>query len=211
MATPISDPRPSFLVGIAGGTASGKTTLATRVAERLGEQCLLISHDRYYRDVPTPIGHNYDSPDALDNALLSQNLQALARGQHTRLPIYDFSTHSRSQETEAIQPCPVVIVEGILILAIPTLRELFHFTVFVEAEEEIRLNRRISRDQADRGRSREQILAQYHQTVKPMHELHVAPSQKGVDLLLRGDGSLEGAEAQLFEAITHYSGLPPAC
>ena len=181
----------SHLIGIAGGTASGKTTLAKWLCKRLGERCLLISHDRYYFDVSNPIGHNYDAPEALDNQRLIHNLSELSRGEATELPIYDFATHSRAVETQRVNPRPIVLVEGILVLAIPEIRALLDHTVFVDAEEDIRLKRRVERDQQKRGRTLDQILNQYKQTVKPMHDQHVEPSKKGVDLLLRGDEDFE--------------------
>ena len=198
-------PPRSLLVGIAGGTSSGKTTLATWLDERLGDRCLLISHDRYYLDVENPIGHNYDAPEALDNARLIHNLRELGSGRATTLPVYDFSTHSRALETEQVEPAPIVLVEGILVLAVPGLRELFDYTVYVDTAEDIRLARRVERDQRKRGRSIDQILFQYHQTVKPMHDQHVEPSKSGVDLLLRGDGSFEEAAERLLKAILAYS------
>jgi uridine kinase len=195
-------PLRSQLFGIAGGTASGKTTLAQWLAQKLGDRCLLISHDRYYFDVSNPIGHNYDAPQALDNGRLIRNLSELSRGEATELPVYDFATHSRTAKTERVNPHPIVVVEGILVLAIPEIRTLFDYTVFVDAEEGIRLKRRVERDQ----HTREQILAQYQQTVKPMHDQHVEPSKAGVDLLLRGDGNFEETANALFRAVSNYSG-----
>ena len=200
----MAQPR-SLLIGIAGGTASGKTTLAEWLKKRLGVRCLLISHDRSYLDVETPLGPNYDAPEALDNQRLIQNLSELARGENTELPVYDFSTHSRREETEHVEPAPIVLVEGILVLAIPELRALFDHTIFVDAQEEIRLERRVARDQRKRGRSLEQILAQYDETVKPMHIQHVEPSKEGVDLLLRGDSNFDDAATKLYEAVCDYS------
>jgi uridine kinase len=192
---------PELIVGIAGGTASGKTTLAKRIAASLGERCLLISHDLYYLDVRNPAGHNYDAPEALDNALLAEHLDLLAAGKPAPLPIYDFSTHKRQAEVQWVQPTPVVLLEGILILAIPEIRERCSLKVFVQAPEAIRLERRIARDKNKRGRSRESVLAQYRQTVEPMHRIHVAPSAGGVDLLLSGTGAIEDAENRLMEAL----------
>ena len=195
----------SLLIGIAGGTASGKTTLAKWLHNRLGERCLLISHDRYYFDVDNPIGHNYDAPEALDNQRLIENLSELALGKSTELPVYDFATHSRAQNTESAVPAPIVLVEGILVLAIPELRALFDHTIFVDACEELRLERRVTRDQQKRGRTLQQILDQYNQTVKPMHDLHVEPSKSGVDLLLRGDEQFEETADKLYRAVLRYS------
>ena len=137
---------PELIVGIAGGTASGKTTLAKRIASSLGEQCLLISHDLYYLDVPHPVGHNYDAPEALDNGLLVEHLDLLAAGQSAPLPNYDFARHQRLPDPSWTEPAAIVLLEGILILAIPEIRSRCGLKVFVEAPEDIRLERRIQRD-----------------------------------------------------------------
>ncbi len=205
MATPISDQPHSLFLGIAGGTASGKTSLSTWLAKHLGDRCLLISHDRYYYDVLNPIGHNYDAPESLDNARLIENLRQLRAGRPTDLPVYDFSSHSRLSETETVHPAPVIVVEGILILAIPEIRALFDRTIFVDAPEHLRLSRRIERDQQKRGRSREQVIAQYEQTVKPMHDRYVEPSRENVDLLLDGAGEFRKAAEALYAAVASYS------
>jgi uridine kinase len=198
---------PNIIVGLAGGTASGKTTLAKRIAERFGDHCLLISHDLYYLDVPNPKGHNYDSPTALDNDLLASHLDLLAAGKPAPLPVYNFATHSRQEAVNWVKPAPIVLLEGILILAIPALRQRCNYTVFVNAPDELRLERRITRDMAQRGRSREDVLAQYEATVRPMHELHVGPSATGVDLNLNGAGRIEDEEAILFQQIQSIAEL----
>ena len=195
---------PKIIVGMAGGTASGKSTLARSLAESLGENCLLINHDRYYFDVANPVGHNYDAPEALDNALLIEHIKLLKTGQSAPLPVYDFKTHSRSKEVEISTPTPVVIVEGILVLAIPELRSLFGLTVFVEASESVRLERRIHRDLKKRGRTRDSVMAQYRKTVQPMHDVHVQPSATGVDLTLSGEGPIQEAKTSLITAIQPY-------
>ena len=189
---------------MAGGTASGKSTLAHNLASRLGANCLLINHDRYYFDVENPIGHNYDAPKALDNDLLIEHLKLLKEGQPAPLPIYDFATHTRQQEVDLSPPAPVIIVEGILVLAIPVLRSLFRLTVFVEASETVRLERRISRDLKKRGRTRQSVMDQYQKTVQPMHALHVQPSAVGVDLQLSGEGSIESETTRLIAALNPY-------
>ena len=195
---------PKIIVGMAGGTASGKSTLARSLAESLGENCLLINHDRYYFDVANPVGHNYDAPEELDNALLIEHIKLLKTGQSAPLPVYDFKTHSRSKEVEISTPTPVVIVEGILVLAIPELRSLFGLTVFVEASESVRLERRIHRDLKKRGRTRDSVMAQYRKTVQPMHDVHVQPSATGVDLTLSGEGPIQEAKTSLITAIQPY-------
>lgn len=201
MAQPPRASSPTLIVGLAGGTASGKTTLAKRIAARFGSRCLLISHDLYYLDVADPRAHNYDAPAALDNELLAAHLDLLAQGSAAPLPVYDFSTHSRTQAVNWVEPAPIVLLEGILILAIERLRERCDWTAFVHAPSEVRLARRIERDMAQRGRSRTEVLEQYEKTVRPMHELHVAPSALGVDLNLNGAGKLEEEEDKLYQSI----------
>ena len=144
-----------FLVGMAGGTASGKSTIARALADRLGpERLLLVGHDRYYFDVPEPQGHNYDHPDALDNALLRSHLLALKAGEETELPVYEFRNHRRQETCERVSPRPVILVEGILVLSLPELVECFDLCVWVEASEATRLERRVERDMRSRGRTR---------------------------------------------------------
>ncbi len=201
MAQPPRVKSPNLFVGLAGGTASGKTTLARRIATRLGPQCLLISHDLYYLDVLEPKGHNYDAPEALDNSLLAAHLDLLAQGQPVPLPIYDFATHTRLKTVNWVDPAPIILLEGILILSIKALRKRCDLTVFVHAPEALRLARRIDRDMAQRGRSRADVLHQYESTVRPMHDLHVAPSAAGVGLSLNGAGDIESEEEKLLEAL----------
>ncbi len=191
---------PSLLVGIAGGTASGKTTLARRLAQQRSD-VLLLTHDRYYLDVSDPVGHNYDHPDALDNALLVSHLRGLIAGRVIEAPDYDFASHCRRPVGVDVAPQPIVLVEGILVLAIPELRELFGFTVFVDAPDELRLSRRIARDRAQRGRTEASVLEQYRATVAPMHTQYVAPSARGVDLLLDGAGDIGVELSRLNEGL----------
>jgi uridine kinase len=196
---------------MAGGTASGKTTLARRVAQQMGAaQCLPIAHDRYYFDVPDPSVHNYDHLDALDSGLLASHLAKLKAGESASLPVYDFASHIRLREVETVHPAPVVLVEGILVLAEPALNALFDLRVFVEAEESVRLERRVARDMASRGRSRAQVLHQYQSTVAPMHARFVGPSARHAELVVSGEGDLEEALEIVLEAITRLlSPLPP--
>ena len=172
------------IVLIAGGTASGKTTIAKEVAHRI--DAVLIHHDRYYKDIPHPRGYNFDEPDALDNMLLAQHIRQLKNGQSADLPIYDFPTHSRLPQTETIQPRPIIIIEGILVLSDPELRSLGDLCVFVDAPADIRLTRRIRRDVLERGRDVESVLEQYLNTVRPMHNIHIAPCQEYTSVLLDG-------------------------
>ena len=187
-----------FLVGMAGGTASGKSTIARALADRLGPECLLlVGHDRYYLDVPEPQGHNYDHPDALDNALLRSHLLALKGGQEAELPVYEFRSHRRQETFERVSPRPVILVEGILVLSLPELVECFDLCVWVEASEATRLKRRVDRDLRSRGRTLESVIAQYRNSVEPMHRAHVSRGRGVAELVLSGEGSLEDSLAQI--------------
>ena len=177
------------IVGIAGGTASGKSTLARAVAEATG--ALHILHDRYYFTLPEafrerPSTYNFDHPVALDTERLIENLASLRAGQSASLPVYDFKTHTRAPELEEVAPHPIVLVEGILAFSEPRLCELMDLQLFVDAPADIRLMRRIRRDLQKRGRTIEAVLEQYERTVRPMHEAFVAPTQAGADLVLDG-------------------------
>jgi uridine kinase len=176
----------------------------------MGEaSCLPIAHDRYYFDVPDPSVHNYDHPDALDSSLLATHLAQLKAGEPASLPVYDFSNHARLPEVESVRPAPVVLVEGILVLAEPDLNALFDLRVFVKAEESLRLERRVARDMANRGRSREQVMLQYQATVAPMHARFVGPSVRHADLVVSGEGDLEETLAAVVEAINRLLSPPP--
>ncbi len=195
---------------MAGGTASGKNTLARRVAQHMGAaQCLPIAHDRYYFDVPDPSVHNYDHPDALDSSLLATHLAQLKAGEPASLPVYDFSTHTRLPDVEPVRPAPVVLVEGILVLAEPELNALWDLRVFVEADESVRLERRVARDMASRGRSRAHVLHQYQATVAPMHARFVGPSAHHADLVVSGEADLEETLEVVLKAITRLLSPPP--
>ena len=172
------------IVLITGGTASGKTTIAKDLAKRI--DAVLIHHDRYYKDIPHPRGYNFDEPDALDNMLLAKHIRQLKAGQAANLPIYDFPTHSRLPQTETITPRPIIIIEGILVMSDPELRALGDLCVFVDAPADIRLTRRIRRDVLERGRDVESVLEQYLNTVRPMHNIHIAPCQEYTSILLDG-------------------------
>ena len=185
----------SLLVGIAGGSGSGKTTLAMAVAQALPPgQVVVIPHDAYYRDLghlpfQARIGCNFDEPAALDNERLVGDLQRLRVGRAIARPNYDFATHARLAETTRVAATPVVIVEGILVLAIPALCALLDWKVFVDTSEATRLARRIERDMAERGRTREGAEAQYLRQTRPMHELHVEPSRGQADRVVSGESS----------------------
>lgn len=188
------------VVGIGGGTASGKTSVARVAAERLGPRCLLVAHDRYYHPKATmPVPGNFDHPDALDTGMLLRDLGRLRDGQPVDLPAYDFASHDRMPQSrwDHAPARPIVVVEGILVLAIPELRDTFDLRVFVDAPDDLRLVRRIRRDTTERGRSVHDVLDQYERTVRPMHERWVAPSRAHADLVLDGTSPPVHSVAQL--------------
>lgn len=189
--------RRPFVVGIAGGTASGKTTLAQLACERIG--AALLTHDRYYRDADAST--NFDHPDALETPRLVADLDRLRDGHPVDLPIYDFPTHRRVAATDRLVPGPILVVEGILVLSDPALRARFDLCVFMEAAADVRLIRRLRRDIAERGRSLECVLAQYLATVRPMHEAYVQPSAAHAALVLDGERPIEGELERLLRAL----------
>ena len=191
-----------FLVGVAGGTASGKTTITRRAAAALGAP--VLTHDRYYLDAPNPRGHDFDRPESLETPLLVAHVAALARGEAVDVPVYAFATHSRQTETERIEPAPVIFVEGILVLAEPAL--VFDLRVFVHADDDLRLARRIRRDVAERGRTWDDVLRQWFETVRPAHVKHVAPSAATAHLVLDGERPTDETVAQLLAAIATSTG-----
>ena len=191
-----------MLVLMGGGTASGKTSIATEYAAQIDD--LLIHHDRYYKDIPHPLGYNFDEPDALDNSLLAQHMALLQAGFPAKLPKYDFPSHSRLLETEIVYPKPIIIIEGILVLAIPELVQYADICVFVDAPSDIRLCRRLKRDVLERQRSIESVLAQYLNTVRPMHNLHIEPSKSKAHVKLDGTVPIEQSVRQLSDYVSGY-------
>ena len=185
-----------FVLAVAGGTASGKSTLADAIKAKLGSRALSITHDLYYKTAPPKLGdgrlYNYDHPDALDSILLAEHLGDLKRGQGVVLPRYDFVTSVQVLNATPVEPRPVILVDGILILAEPILREHFDFVVFVEAPDDVRLGRRVRRDTTDRGQTLDYVLDQYLDTVKPMHDEFVAPSVKHAHIVLDGTKPVDG-------------------
>lgn len=183
-----------LVVGIAGGTGSGKTTVAHKLAAAMPPgRCITIEHDAYYRDQ----GHlsfeertkiNYDHPASLESDLLAQHLAELRAGRAVEIPIYDFATHTRSVDRRRVSPSKVIIVEGILVFTEPALREQMDIKIFVDTDADIRLIRRIRRDLEQRGRSFQSVRDQYYQTVRPMHLEHVEPSKRWADLIVPEGG-----------------------
>src|ERR1041384_8327145 len=190
--------RAPLLIGIAGGTGSGKTTLAARLMSELAGDVALLEHDWYYQDrsgLPKSERENvnYDEPAALDNALLAQHLAELRAGRAVECPQYDFGTHTRKRLTRRVAPAKIVAVEGILLFAVPELCAAFDLRIFVDTDDDIRLMRRIARDIVERQRDITSIEHQYYSTGRPMHVLHVAPSKRQAHLIVPEGG--ENAQA----------------
>ena len=182
-----------LVIGIAGGTGSGKTTLMQRLVERFGADVTVLSHDNYYRrrdDMPFEdrCKVNYDEPAALETDLMARHLDALRHGQAIDCPVYDFAQHNRCDKTLRIEPKPVIIVEGSLMFENKPLRDLMDIKIFVDTDADIRLCRRIRRDVRERGRTLESVIAQYQSTVKPMHEKYVEPSKRHAHIVVPEGG-----------------------
>jgi uridine kinase len=182
------------ILGVAGGTGSGKTTVARAILEAVGaDRITLIEQDSYYRDVDWRseaelLHHNFDHPSALDNELLVSHLAALKAGHPIEVPIYDFVRHRRTPRTRRVMPQPVIVLEGILIFIEPGLRELLDFKIYVDTDADLRLIRRLGRDMAERGRTVQDVLRQYLGTVRPMHLEFVEPSKRWADIIIPEGG-----------------------
>lgn len=182
-----------LVIGIAGGTGSGKTTLMNNIMAQFEGMVTVLSHDNYYKrhdelTFEERSGLNYDEPDAIETSLMVEHLKALRAGQTIDCPVYDFTRHNRSDETIHLEPKPVIIVEGILIFENEPLRDLMDIRLFVDTDADVRLCRRIKRDVNKRGRTLESVLTQYQTTVKPMHEKYVEPSKKYANLVIPEGG-----------------------
>lgn len=202
----------SLVMGIAGGTGSGKTTVARKIAESLPpDRAIVIQHDWYYLDRSHLTAEaraliNFDEPNALDNAKLLSDLLALKDGRPATCPQYDFTSHTRLREGREIAPHPIVIVEGILLFAIPDLLDAFDLRLFVDTDDDIRLLRRIRRDIEERGRDIGSIDEQYRRTVRPMHQLHVAPSRRHAHLIIPEGGENAPALDVIVGRLRHLLG-----
>ncbi len=184
----------SIIIGVAGGTGSGKTTVAQEILKRVGAQHIAyIPHDAYYKDLShLPFEErrkiNFDHPDSLDTQLLVQHLKQLKAGQAVEVPTYDFTTHTRRAETRTVQPAPIILVEGILIFAEAELREMFDVRLFVDTDSDLRIIRRIKRDVQERGRTLDSVIEQYMGTVRPMHLEFVEPSKRYAHVIIPEGG-----------------------
>ncbi len=186
--------RAPVVIGIAGGTGSGKTTIANVILERVGAgNIAFLPHDAYYKDLGNlPEVHkelrNFDHPDALESELLIEHLETLRTWTPVDIPIYDFTTHSRTKKTKRVEPKPVILVDGILIFAEPALKDLFDVKIFVDTPADVRFIRRLQRDIAERERTVESVISQYQTTVRPMHEEFVEPSKRHADVIIPEGG-----------------------
>ncbi|MDI6808924.1 MAG: uridine kinase [Candidatus Eisenbacteria bacterium] len=183
-----------ILIGIAGGSGSGKTLVADTIFEELGpRKVVIVRQDSYYKDlkgVPWEerVKRNYDHPDAFDSELLTSHLRHLLSGEQVEQPIYDFQAHARKEETLRIGGKSIIVLEGILILDDPALRELMDIKVYIDTDPDVRLIRRLKRDTAERGRSVEAVVTQYEETVRPMHMQFVEPSKRYADIIIPEGG-----------------------
>lgn len=198
-----------FIIGIAGGTGSGKTTLTRRLKERFGEDVSVVSHDNYYkRHDELPYAErcrlNYDHPDAFDTELMVQQIEALRRGETIACPVYDFTVHNRSQDTLLIAPTSVIILEGILLFADVRLRNLMDVRIFVDTDADVRILRRVVRDVNKRGRTLESVVQQYLTTVKPMHEQFVEPSKRFAHIIVPEGGKNLVALDMIVQRVEHH-------
>jgi uridine kinase len=185
------------IVGISGGSGSGKTTFARLLQESIGiERCSLVQQDSYYHDQGDRFDHdggsvNFDHPDAIDFALISMHLAELKAGRSVSIPVYDFASHRRLETTRPVDACLLILVEGMLVLSQEAVREQLDLKVFIDAPEEVRLSRRLSRDAVDRGRDPVGVRRQFIEHVKPMHDLFVEPSKSYADVLYSGVEPME--------------------
>jgi len=183
-----------LVIGIAGGSGSGKTTVAQAILQRVGpDRISFLQHDAYYKDLSgLPLAQrievNFDHPNSLDSELLTQHIRDLRDGRSVEVPIYDFSHHSRTTKTYTVQARGVILVEGILIFAEPSLRDLFDVKIYVDTDSDLRLIRRLQRDITERGRTTESVITQYLNTVRPMHLEFVEPSKRYADVIIPEGG-----------------------
>lgn len=181
-------------LGVAGGTGSGKTTVARSILEAVGRSRIgFLSQDSYYKDVAWGsdhdlLRHNFDHPHSLDNDLLAEHIRELKAGRAVEVPVYDFVNHRRTRETQRVEPRPVILVEGILLFVEPRLRDELDFKIFVDTDADVRFIRRLQRDLRDRGRTVEDVMRQYTETVRPMHIEFVEPSKRWADVIVPEGG-----------------------
>lgn len=198
-----------LVIGIAGGTGSGKTTLVARLKERFGDDICVISHDSYYKphsdlSLEERSRLNYDHPEAFDTQRMMKDVKSLRKGEMIACPVYDFTSYDRSKESIILNPAKVIIVEGILVFENPALRDLMDIKVFVDTDADVRLIRRIAQDVGEKGRSLETVVEQYLTTVKPMHEQFVEPSKRYADVIVPEGGKNIVALDMLMQRIINH-------
>lgn len=200
----------TILLGIAGGTGSGKTTLANKLIDSFGsDEVSVLRHDNYYKRHDEMCYEercklNYDHPDAFDTELLCEHIKALKEGKSIQMPVYDYTVHNRSDQTIQVNPAPVIVLEGILIFAEMSLCELMDIKVFVDTDADVRILRRIIRDVKERERSLDSVIDQYLTTVKPMHEQFVEPSKRRADIIIPEGGENVVALEMLIERVRKH-------
>lgn len=200
----------TILIGIAGGTGSGKTTLADKLVDSFGSQeVTVIRQNNYYKrhddmDYEQRAKLNYDHPDAFDSDLFYEHIVALKQGKPVEIPVYDYTIHNRSEETILINPTPVIVLEGIMLFVEKVLCDLMDIKVFVDTDADVRILRRIVRDVKERGRSLESVIGQYLTTVKPMHEQFVEPSKRRADIIVPEGGENQVALEMLIERVNKH-------
>ena len=199
----------TILIGIAGGTGSGKTTLTQHIKDHFGSDITVIGHDNYYKkqvgkSYEEKVKVNYDHPDAFETELLIEHLKLLKEGKKVNCPVYSYVDHNRTDKTIEILPTKVIIVEGILIFADEKLRDLFDIKIFVETDADVRILRRAVRDVEERGRTLQSVISQYLTTVKPMHEKFVEPSRKFADIVVLEGGNNKVALDMIMQRIQNH-------
>lgn len=185
----------TIIIGIAGGTASGKTTLASKIKEEFKENVVILSHDFYYKSLSDitfeeRLKRNYDCPEAYETDLLVKDIKTLLEGKTINRPIYSYTTRLREEKTVSVDPAPIIVIEGMLVLEDKALTNLMDMKVFVDTDSDIRLTRLIERDQKERGLDVEYIISKYRETLKPMHEQYVEPCKKIADIIIPGNRNI---------------------
>ena len=201
--------REIIIVGIAGGSGSGKTTLAKNIADHFGDRISVLRHDDYYKEqrelsFEERSRINYDHPDAFDSELLLSHLDALKRGEAIYSPTYDYKNHNRAETKRLVEPRPVILIEGILILENPAVRERLNMKIYVDTDADVRIIRRICRDTKKRGRSLDSVIKQYLDTVKPMHDAFVEPTKRLADIIIPEGGKNPVAYGMIIDRLQNY-------